>query len=158
LPNQSELFSDYRALVLQIVPYVLYASIVMILSTFILPRAQSTSPSSPLSDVDPKLPLPVFLVFWLCVLAWSLYFIFSNGKFYIRWPRLVPLEFAPNAVGEDITESENGDGTVCKRQVKVSPPKSPTGALGMLFDRWIPGRGGSEKVRATGEERKDHAE
>jgi len=130
----------------------------MILSTFILPRAQSSPPSQSLPDVDPKLPLPVFLVFWFGVLAWSLYFIFSNGRFYVRWPRLVPLEFAPNVVGDDVTEFGNGDGTTFKRQVKVSRPKSPDGALGALFGRWIPGRGGGEKVEVMGEEGKDHAE
>jgi hypothetical protein len=130
----------------------------MILSTFILPRAQSNPASVSLSDVDPKLPLPAFLVVWFGVLAWSLYFIFSNGRFYVHWPRLVPLEFAPNAVGDDRTELENGDRTIHKRQVKVSPPKSPVGALGGLFGRWIPGRGGGEKVDMMGEVGKHHAE
>jgi hypothetical protein len=131
----------------------------MILSTFILPRAQSNPASVSLSDVDPKLPLLGFLVVWFGVLAWSLYFIFSNGRFYVRWPRLVPLEFAPNAVGDDRTEFENGDGTIYKRQVKVSPPKSPVSASGGLFGRWIPGRRGGEKVpEVMGEVGKHHAE
>ena len=111
-----------------------------------------------LSDLDPKLPLLAFLVVWFGVLAWSLYFIFSNGRFYVRWPRLVPLDFAPNAVGDDRTEVENGDRTICKRQVKMSPPKSPVGALGGLFGRWIPGGGGGEKVEVMGEVGKHHAE
>jgi len=57
-----------------------------------------------------------------------------------------------------MTEFEDSDGAIRKREVKVSPPKSPVGALGALFGRWIPGRGGGEKVEVMGGVGKDHAE
>jgi hypothetical protein len=122
----------------------------MIFSAFILPRAQ-----------DAKLPLNAFLAFWLAVLVWSIYFIFTNGKLYVQWPRLVPLAFAPDASG--ITQRARRDslekGEV--RNVGISAGKGPAGIWGALFGRWVPGPGGGEEVGlvdGVGKEGRAHVE
>src|SRR5438046_10504825 len=97
--SQSQFFVDHRPLFIQAVPYILYASIIMVISAFVLPRAKGTSPLSNLSNKDAKLPLNAFLAFWIAALIWSIYFIFTNGKLYVHWPRLVPLDFAPDISG-----------------------------------------------------------
>jgi hypothetical protein len=160
--SQSQLFVDHRPLFIQAVPYIFYASIIMIFSAFVLPRAESTS-SSYFAEIDAKLPLNVFLAFWIAVFIWSLYFIFSNGKLYVRWPRLVPLEFAPDfsrTKRDGVAILEKGEAKVHKREVSVSPPKGPVGILGTFLGRWAPGRSGGEEVEMVGigKEGRAHAE
>jgi hypothetical protein len=95
----------------------------------------------------------VFLAFWLAIFAWSVYFIFSNGKLYVRWPRLVTLDFAPDISGakqDRVGNLEKGEGRGHKRDVIVSPPKGPVGMFGSLFGRWAPGHGGGEDVELVG--------
>ena len=125
----------------------------MIISAFVLPRAEGTSPLSNLSNKDAKLPLNAFLAFWIAALIWSIYFIFTNGKLYVHWPRLVPLDFAPDISGtrrDGIASLEKGEGRGLKRDISVSAPRSPVGILGTLFGRWAPGRGGGEDLELVG--------
>ena len=98
-----------------------------------------------------------FFAFWVAVLVWSLYFIFVNGKLYVRWPKLVPVEFAPKLKGDDTTAIESGNGTSYERSVKRSAPRSFGDAFAMLLERWAPSRGGDEKVEVVKDE-KVHAE
>ena len=42
--SQSQIFIDHRPLFIQAVPYIFYASVIMIMAGLILPRADSTSP------------------------------------------------------------------------------------------------------------------
>ena len=110
-------------------------------------------PHSIVANTDARLPLKAFLAFWLAVFAWSVYFIFANGKLYVRWPRLVPLDFAPDIIRirrDKMASLEKGEGRGHKREVSVSPPKGPVGILGNLFGRWAPGRGGGEEVELVG--------
>jgi hypothetical protein len=159
--SQSKIFIDHRPLFIQAVPYVFYASIIMIISAFVLPRTQSTLFQIP-TNIDAKLPLTVFLAFWFAVFAWSLYFIFANGKLYVHWPRLVLLEFAPDiSVKRDRTTSlEKGEEKSHKREISISPPKGAKGLLGTLFGRYAPGHGGGEEMELVGVEkdRRAHAE
>jgi hypothetical protein len=100
------------------------------------------------------LPLNAFLVFWVVVLIWSIYFIFTNGKLYVHWPRLVPLDFAPDISGinrDGIASLEKGEGRGHKGDVSVSAPKGrPVGILGTLFGRWAPGRSVGEDMELVG--------
>jgi hypothetical protein len=160
--SHSQIFVDHRPLFIQAVPYFFYASIIMLLAAMILPRADGILLYKTL-NIDAHLPLKAFLAFWMAVFVWSIYFIFTNGKLYVHWPRLVPLEFAPDISGikRDRMESlEKGEGRGHKRQVSVSPPKGPAGILGALFGRWAPGRGGGEEVElvGVGKDGRAHAE
>jgi hypothetical protein len=96
-------------------------------------------------------------------LAWSIYFIFTNGKIYVQWPRLVTLDYAPDILGykrDNMASLEKGEGKGHKREVSVAPPKGPVGILGALFGRWAPGRGGGEDVElvGVGKDGRAHAE
>lgn len=150
--SQSQIFVDHRPLFIQAVPYIFYASIIMIFAGFVLPRADSISPYG-LANLDARLPLKAFLAFWIAILAWSVWFIVQNGKLYVHWPKLVPLDFAPDISGarrDRMASLEKGEGRGHKREVSVSPPKGPQGILGALFGRWAPGRGGGEEVELVG--------
>lgn len=134
----------------------------MIISAYVLPRADSILPPI-LADEDAKLPLNAFLAFWIVALIWSIYFIFTNGKLYVRWPRLVPLDFAPDISGvkrDGIASLEKGEGRGHKRDISVSAPKGPVGVLGTLFGRWAPGQGGGEDMELViaGKDGRAHAE
>ncbi|KTW31637.1 hypothetical protein T552_00276 [Pneumocystis carinii B80] len=72
----------HRSLFIQYIPYVLFFSILMILAKIILPGLENVIISS-----------HIFMVFWLFVFIWSVYFIISNGFYYVNWPKLVPPEF-----------------------------------------------------------------
>lgn len=111
----------------------------MIFAAFVLPRAQ-----------DAKLPLNAFLAFWLAILIWSIYFIFTNGKLYVQWPRLVPLAFAPDITGLKRSRRDSLERGEHKRDVSVSAAKGPAGILGALFGRWVPGPGGGEDIELLG--------
>lgn len=151
--SQSHIFADHRPLFIQSVPYIFFAAIIMILAGLLLPRAQ-----------DAKLPLNAFLFFWLLVLVWSIYFLFTNGKLYVQWPRLVPLEFAPDvSLVRKVSRTEameKGETKGHKRDVSIAPAKGPSGVLEALFGRWAPGKGGGEEVEVVGYEKdgRAHAE
>ena len=103
--------------------------------------------------LDAKLPLKAFLAFWFAIFVWSLWFIFANGRLYVSWPRLVPLDFAPDLTGfkrDKIAALEKGEGRGHKRELSVGPPKGPAGIFGALFGRWAPGKGGGEEMELVG--------
>jgi hypothetical protein len=137
--SQSQLFADHRPLFIQAVPYILYASLVMIFSAFILPRA-----------ADAKLPLNAFLAFWIAIFIWSIYFMVTNGKLYVQWPRLIPLAFAPDIAGMKRSRRDSLEKGEHKKDVSVSAARGPAGILGALFGRWVPGPGGGEEIELVG--------
>jgi hypothetical protein len=113
--------------------------------------------------LDAKLSLNTFLAFWFALLIWSVYFIFTNGRLYVQWPRLVPLEFAPDVGGtkrDGYAAMEKGEVRGHKRETSISPGKGPRGMLGLLFGRWVPGRGGGDEMEVVGvgKEGRAHAE
>ena len=127
----------------------------MILAAFILPRAESTPPLPIFysNQKDAKLPLNAFLAFWIAALLWSIYFIFTNGKLYVHWPRLVPLDFAPDISGikrDKMASLEKGEGRSHKRETSISAQKAPKGILGTFFGPWASGRGGNEEMELIG--------
>ena len=113
---------------------------------------------------DARLPLKAFLAFWVAVFLWSAWFIVNNGRLYVHWPRLVPLDFAPDLTGvrrDRLASLEKGEGRGHKREISVSPPKGPAGIWGALFGRWLPGHyGGGEDVElvGVGKDGRAHAE
>jgi hypothetical protein len=137
--SQSQLFTDHRPLFIQAVPYILYASLIMIFSAFVLPRA-----------ADARLPLNAFLAFWIAIFIWTIYFMVTNGKLYVQWPRLVPLAFAPDIAGMTRARWDGLEKGEHKRDVRVSATRGPTGILGALFGRWVPGPGGGEEIDLVG--------
>lgn len=150
--SQSRIFVDHRPLFIQAVPYILCASIIMILSAFLLPRDKGivlrTSAKS-----DAKLPLNAFLAFWLAIFAWSLSFIFTKGKLYVNWPRLVPLEFGPDISGKTkdrMIALEKGESKGHKREVSTSQPTVSKGILGALFGWRTPGHSNGEDADLVG--------
>ena len=147
--SQSQVFADHRPLFIQAVPYLLSASLIMIFSAFILPRA-----------ADATLPLGAFLAFWIAIFLWSIYFIFTNGKLYVQWPRLIPLAFAPDMAEMKRSRRDSLEKGEHKRNVSVSTARGPAGILGALFGRWAPGPGGAEEIElfGVGKEGRAHVE
>ena len=117
------------------------------------------------AHVDAKLPLNAFLFFWMLVFAWSMYFLFANGKLYVQWPRLVPLDFAPDisSLRRSVSRTEameKGEPKGHKREASIAPAKRPAaGLLGTLFGRLALGEG-REEVEVVGYEKdgRAHAE
>ncbi|KAI9767110.1 MAG: hypothetical protein M1840_005899 [Geoglossum simile] len=84
------LFVDRRPVLIQSIPYLLAASVFMVLvATFNrrLPNAAT-------------LPLRIFLIFWFVVGIWCLQFIYSHGMLYVNWPKLNPLPWAADGYNE----------------------------------------------------------
>jgi hypothetical protein len=85
---------------------------------------------------------------------WSVWFIVTNGRLYVHWPRLVPLEFAPDITGrkrhDRFTVLEKGEGKGHRRDASVSSLKGSSGVLGALFGKWVPGAGRGEDVDVLG--------
>ncbi|WEW59288.1 Phosphoinositide phosphatase sac1 [Emydomyces testavorans] len=72
------IFVDRRPIIIQAIPYILAASIFMIIvATF----------SRRLPDAT-AWPIRLFLIFWMVVAAWCLHFIYSHGMLYVNWPKL----------------------------------------------------------------------
>ena len=67
------LFVDRRPVIIQSVPYILAASIFMILVATLTRRLPGTA----------VWPLKIFLIFWMIVCAWCLRFIFHHGMLYV---------------------------------------------------------------------------
>jgi phosphatidylinositol 4-phosphatase len=67
------LFVDRRPVVIQSIPYILAASIFMILVTSLTRRLPDST----------VWPLKVFLIFWVVVGAWCLRFIYAHGMLYV---------------------------------------------------------------------------
>ena len=70
-------FVDRRPLVIQSVPYVLAASVLMILVATITRRVPDAT----------VWPLRIFVFIWAIVLAWCIHFMLTYGILYVRLPR-----------------------------------------------------------------------
>jgi hypothetical protein len=69
------LFVDRRPALIQAIPYILAASVFLILVAILTPRLPDSA----------ILPLRIFVVFWFVVGAWSANFIFSHGTLYVSF-------------------------------------------------------------------------
>lgn len=72
------IFNDRRPPLIQSIPYVLAASIFLVL----VASLARPSPDSTLW------PLRVFSLIWMMVGGWCLHFIYNHGMLYVNWPRL----------------------------------------------------------------------
>ncbi|KAI9682058.1 MAG: hypothetical protein M1817_000112 [Caeruleum heppii] len=91
--NASLLFVDRRPLLIQSIPYVLGASIFMVLVATFTRRLPDAA----------ALPLRVFIIFWFALGLWCLHFIYNHGMLYVNWPKLNPLPWAADGYTEAIT-------------------------------------------------------
>ncbi|KAI4217465.1 MAG: hypothetical protein LQ351_000060 [Letrouitia transgressa] len=89
LPDSSSIgtslvFTDRRPVLIQSIPYILAASVLMVLVASVArPRPESTS-----------WPLRLFAILWLIIGGWCWYFIYSHGMLYVNWPKLNPPRWA----------------------------------------------------------------
>ena len=67
------LFVDRRPIIIQSIPYILGASIFMILVATLSPRVPGST----------DWPLTLFLIFWIVIGGWCARFIFSHGMLYV---------------------------------------------------------------------------
>ncbi|KAL1965907.1 hypothetical protein VTN77DRAFT_5040 [Rasamsonia byssochlamydoides] len=74
------LFIDRRPLIIQSIPYILAASIFMILVATFTRRLPDAA----------VWPLRLFVIFWMVVGAWCFRFIINHGMLYVNWPKLNP--------------------------------------------------------------------
>ncbi|KAJ5400655.1 hypothetical protein N7465_011144 [Penicillium sp. CMV-2018d] len=83
LPSDStfaniQLFLDQRPLVIQSVPYVLAASVFMVLVALLTRRLPDAA----------VWPLRLFTIFWLLVAVYCFRFVLGHGMLYVNWPKL----------------------------------------------------------------------
>ncbi|EEH46943.1 uncharacterized protein PADG_03041 [Paracoccidioides brasiliensis Pb18] len=70
--------ADRRPIIIQSVPYILGASIFMIVVATFSRRLPDSA----------AWPLRLFFVFWLAVAVWCLRFVYAHGMLYVNWPKL----------------------------------------------------------------------
>ncbi|KMP07004.1 synaptojanin-2 [Coccidioides immitis RMSCC 2394] len=82
LPSSSSsnrlVFVDRRPIIIQAIPYILAASVFMVLVAIFSRRLPDSA----------AWPIRLFLIFWMAVAAWCLRFIYSHGMLYVNWPKL----------------------------------------------------------------------
>ncbi|KAJ5498162.1 Synaptojanin N-terminal [Penicillium expansum] len=83
LPSDStfaniQLFLDQRPLVIQSVPYVLAASVFMVLVALFTRRLPDAT----------VWPLRLFMIFWFLVAVYCFRFVHGHGMLYVNWPKL----------------------------------------------------------------------
>ena len=88
---------------------------------------------------------------------------FTNGKLYVQWPRLVPLDFAPDIRGlkkDRFAAMEKGESKGHRRELSIPSAKGAKGVVGLLFGRWAPGVGSGEEMElvGVGKDGRAHAE
>ncbi|KAL9010452.1 MAG: hypothetical protein Q9180_009293, partial [Flavoplaca navasiana] len=76
--GSSLVFIDRRPVLIQSIPYVLAASVFMVLISS-LPRSSSGSA---------WWPLRLFAILWLAIGLWCFRFIYGHGVLYVNWPKL----------------------------------------------------------------------
>ncbi|RPA97402.1 hypothetical protein L873DRAFT_1829081 [Choiromyces venosus 120613-1] len=91
----SLLFVDRRPIMIQSIPYILYAAIFLELAAFVLPRPTDGS----------LLSMRIFVLFWLIVALWAANFIMKHGKLYVNWPRLNVPSFVVQGYNEELSSA-----------------------------------------------------
>lgn len=89
-------FVDRRPLVVQAVPYVLAATMFVILIALITPRKP-----------DSKVwPLRMFILVLIAVAGWAAQFVLTNGMLYVNWPKLRTPTFAQEGFTDAISRAQ----------------------------------------------------
>lgn len=83
------LFVDHRPIIIQSIPYILYAAIFLEFALLILPR-----------QGDGQISIRLFALFWLVVAVWAIMFIREYGVLYVSWPKLNVPAFAIEGYNE----------------------------------------------------------
>jgi hypothetical protein len=78
------MFVDRRPLIVQAVPYILAASVFIVLISLFTRRPPQSA----------VWPLRIFIVLCLLVAGWSFQFIYTHGLLYVNWPKLNTPAFA----------------------------------------------------------------
>lgn len=95
----SQLFADRRPPVVQAVPYILAAAILLESLAFLAPRP---SPSA-----SATVSMRVFTLFWLLVGLWAAAFLRRYGVLYVSWPKLNPPQFAVDTYNRCLAAAKN---------------------------------------------------
>ncbi|KIX00482.1 uncharacterized protein Z518_10622 [Rhinocladiella mackenziei CBS 650.93] len=82
--GSSLMFTDRRPLIIQAVPYVLAASLFIVLISILTRRPPDSA----------IWPLRLFVILCLVVAGWSFQFIYTHGPLYVNWPKLNTPAFA----------------------------------------------------------------
>lgn len=93
--HSSLLFVDRRPVLIQSIPYILYAAIFLEVAAFVLPR-----PSG-----DGLLSIRILVLFCLIVAVWAANFIKQHGMLYVNWPKLNPPSFAVEGCAEALNRA-----------------------------------------------------
>ncbi|RMZ86879.1 hypothetical protein DV736_g5899, partial [Chaetothyriales sp. CBS 134916] len=88
-------FADRRPLLVQAVPYVLAASVFIIILSILTKR-------SPESAVW---PVRIFTLFCVAVAAWAVQFIIANGILFVSWPKLNTPAFAAEGYSDALNRA-----------------------------------------------------
>ena len=93
--GSSLMFTDRRPLLIQAVPYVLAASVFIIVISMMTRR-------SPDAFVW---PLRLFVLLCVAIAGWSLNFIHSHGMLYVNWPKLNTPAFAQEGISDALARA-----------------------------------------------------
>ncbi|KAI9838725.1 MAG: hypothetical protein M1837_002428 [Sclerophora amabilis] len=88
----TRIFIDRRPILIQSIPYLLAASVFMVLIATFTRRLPDAA----------ILPLRIFVVVWFAVGLWCLRFIYTHGMLYVNWPKLNPLPWALEGYNDTI--------------------------------------------------------
>jgi hypothetical protein len=94
--SSSLTFVDRRPILIQSVPYILYAAVFMELAAFVLPRQSDAS----------LISLRIFALFWLAVAVWAATFLKEYGMLYVAWPKLNVPAFAAEGYNEALNKAK----------------------------------------------------
>lgn len=92
--SSSLLFVDRRPILIQSIPYILYAAIFLLFAAFVLPRPAGSGLAS----------IRMFALFWLLVGLWAANFVIVHGMLYVNWPKLNVPGFAMDGYAEALSK------------------------------------------------------
>lgn len=96
LTASSLMFVDRRPILIQSVPYILYAALFLEFASFVLPRQTESG----------QVSLRIFALFWLLVAAWAINFVKDHGMLYVNWPKLNVPAFAVEGYNEALAKAK----------------------------------------------------
>lgn len=91
----SSLYADHRPVLIQSIPYVLAASLFILVVSMFTRRAPDAA----------VWPMRLFLGMFFAVGAWSLQFIIAHGMLYVNWPKLQTPPFAVEGYQEALARA-----------------------------------------------------
>jgi phosphatidylinositol 4-phosphatase len=91
----SSLYADHRPVLIQSIPYVLAASLFILVVSMFTRRAPDAT----------VWPMRLFLGMFFAVGAWSLQFIIAHGMLYVNWPKLQTPPFAVEGYQEALARA-----------------------------------------------------